>query len=171
RRRARASVDRIVAPYQAPGKTRSSVYLAAPVNLAGPSRRRGWPAALPRVAEPGLSTSASAADRSGATAGRGIVRVVTDDGSSGVGCSSWPRSVSPPAPGSSVLRPGAGPRWRERHDAERHGEVLDGPERERPDSVVDGERGEALVSEVRTVGLDQDRCHADVRPGGRHCAR
>ena len=39
--RACGSVDRIVAPYQAPGKTRSSVYLAAPVSLAGPSRRSG----------------------------------------------------------------------------------------------------------------------------------
>jgi hypothetical protein len=38
---ARGSVDRIVAPYQAPGKTRSSAYFAAPVSLAGPSRRVG----------------------------------------------------------------------------------------------------------------------------------
>jgi hypothetical protein len=40
-RRARGSVERIVAPYHAPGKTRSSVYFAVPVSLAGPSRRRG----------------------------------------------------------------------------------------------------------------------------------
>jgi hypothetical protein len=32
-----ASVERIVAPYQAPGKTRSSAYFAAPVSFAGPS--------------------------------------------------------------------------------------------------------------------------------------
>ena len=34
-----ASVERIVAPYQAPGTTMSSVYRAVPVSLAGPSRR------------------------------------------------------------------------------------------------------------------------------------
>ena len=45
--RACASVERIVAPYQAPGKTRSSAYFAAPVSLAGPSRRSG---AAPRRA-------------------------------------------------------------------------------------------------------------------------
>jgi hypothetical protein len=39
--RAWASVERMVAPYQAPGKTRSSAYLASPVSFAGPSRRRG----------------------------------------------------------------------------------------------------------------------------------
>src|SRR6059036_3504058 len=33
------TVDRIVFPYQAPGTTRSSVYRAAPVTLAAPSRR------------------------------------------------------------------------------------------------------------------------------------
>ena len=42
-----ASVERIVAPYQAPGKTRSSAYFAAPVSLAGPSRRSGGNAARP----------------------------------------------------------------------------------------------------------------------------
>ena len=36
-----ASVERIVAPYQAPGTTMSSVYSAVPVSLAGPSRRSG----------------------------------------------------------------------------------------------------------------------------------
>ena len=40
-RRACGSVDRIVAPNQAPGKTRSSAYFAVPVSLAGPSRRSG----------------------------------------------------------------------------------------------------------------------------------
>jgi hypothetical protein len=41
RRRACGSADRIVAPYQAPGKTRSSAYFASPVSFAGPSRRSG----------------------------------------------------------------------------------------------------------------------------------
>ena len=44
---ARASVERIVVPNQAPGKTRSSVYFAAPVSFAGPSRRSGKPEARP----------------------------------------------------------------------------------------------------------------------------
>ncbi len=53
--RACASVERIVAPNQAPGKTRSSVYLAAPVSLAGPSRRNGAaPRARPGHDRPGL---------------------------------------------------------------------------------------------------------------------
>ena len=47
--RACGSVERIVAPYQAPGKTRSSVYSAAPVSLAGPSRRVGSGTATPRT--------------------------------------------------------------------------------------------------------------------------
>src|SRR5215203_2082300 len=63
-----ASVERIVAPYQAPGKTRSSVYLAAPVSLAGPSRRSGAaPRTRPGVSVPGSITTAPA----------GSVRVVS----------------------------------------------------------------------------------------------
>ncbi len=46
-RRACASVERMVAPYQAPGNTRSSVYLASPVSLPGPSRRSGAGVASP----------------------------------------------------------------------------------------------------------------------------
>ena len=48
-----ASVERIVAPYQAPGNTMSSVYRAVPVSLAGPSRRVGT--ATPRVAAGGAA--------------------------------------------------------------------------------------------------------------------
>ena len=56
-----ASVERIVAPYQAPGKTRSSAYLAAPVSLAGPSRRSGAaPRARPGAIVPGSTTTAPA---------------------------------------------------------------------------------------------------------------
>ena len=40
-RRAWGSVERMVAPYHAPAKTRSSAYLASPVSLSGPSRRSG----------------------------------------------------------------------------------------------------------------------------------
>ena len=47
--RAWGTVERIVAPYQAPGKTRSSAYRACPVSLAGPSRRVGSGTATPRT--------------------------------------------------------------------------------------------------------------------------
>ena len=46
-RRAWGTVERIVAPYQAPGNTRSSAYSACPVSLAGPSRRVGIGTARP----------------------------------------------------------------------------------------------------------------------------
>ena len=82
RNRACASVERIVAPYQAPGKTRSSAYLAAPVSLAGPSRRSG---AAPR-ARPGTIVPGST--RTGAG---GAVRVV----SSGTDHPPWPLTLSP----------------------------------------------------------------------------
>src|SRR6185437_4660321 len=55
---ARASVERIVMPYQAPGKTRSSVYFAAPVSFAGPSRRNGKAEARPGTRWPGSTTRA-----------------------------------------------------------------------------------------------------------------
>ena len=51
---ARASVERIVMPCQAPGKTRSSVYFAAPVSFAGPSRRSGKPGGATRHALAGI---------------------------------------------------------------------------------------------------------------------
>ena len=77
-----ASVERIVAPYQAPGKTRSSAYLAAPVSLAGPSRRSGAaPRARPGAIVPGSITTASA----------GSVRVVN----SGKGRPPWRLTLSP----------------------------------------------------------------------------
>ena len=58
--RACASVERMVAPNQAPGKTRSSVYFAAPVSLAGPSRRSGpAPRARPGAIVPGWMMTAS----------------------------------------------------------------------------------------------------------------
>src|SRR5256885_1817783 len=41
RSRACGSVERTVAPNHAPGKTRSSAYLARPVSFSGPSRRSG----------------------------------------------------------------------------------------------------------------------------------
>ena len=47
--RACGTVERIVAPYQAPGNTRSSVYSARPVSLAGPSRRSGSGTARPSL--------------------------------------------------------------------------------------------------------------------------
>src|SRR5438093_3456319 len=55
---ARASVERIVMPYHAPGKTRSSVYFAAPVSFARPSRRSGKPDARPGTRWPGSMTRA-----------------------------------------------------------------------------------------------------------------
>ena len=67
--RACASVERIVAPYQAPGKTRSSAYLAAPVSLAGPSRRSGAaPRARPGAIVPGSIDDGAGAARSGSSA-------------------------------------------------------------------------------------------------------
>ena len=58
--RACASVERMVAPNQAPGKTRSSAYFAAPVSLAGPSRRSGpAPRARPGAIVPGWMMTAS----------------------------------------------------------------------------------------------------------------
>src|SRR5215207_9327156 len=57
-----ASLERIVAPYQAPGTTMSSVYRAVPVSFAGPSRRNGAAGrrTLPGTAVPGWTTTASA---------------------------------------------------------------------------------------------------------------
>ena len=72
-KRAWASVERIVAPYHAPGNTRSSAYFASPVSFAGPSRRSGTaPRARPGAIVPGGTTSGSGAVRAGAT---GLVRV------------------------------------------------------------------------------------------------
>ena len=63
-----ASVERIVAPYQAPGKTRSSAYLAAPVSLAGPSRRSGAAAAGASGRDrAGLDDDGAGAARSGSS--------------------------------------------------------------------------------------------------------
>ncbi len=69
-RRACASVERMVAPYQAPGKTRSSAYFARPVSFSGPSRRLGEAAARPRA-----SSSGPGANSGEGTAGRGAVTV------------------------------------------------------------------------------------------------
>src|SRR5688500_10532919 len=56
-----ASVERIVAPYHAPGMTMSSVYRAVPVSLAGPSRRNGAAGrARPETTVPGWTTTAVA---------------------------------------------------------------------------------------------------------------
>src|SRR5688572_16614742 len=56
-----ASVERIVAPYHAPGTTMSSVYSAVPVSLAGPSRRKGAAGrALPGTTVAGSTITASA---------------------------------------------------------------------------------------------------------------
>ena len=53
-----ASVERIVAPYHAPGTTMSSVYRAVPVSLAGPSRRSGAAGrARPGTTVPGWTTT------------------------------------------------------------------------------------------------------------------
>ena len=69
------SVERMVAPYHAPGNTRSSAYFARPVSFAVPSRRRGpREVARPASVAPGGTISAS-----GATVGRaagGSVRVM-----------------------------------------------------------------------------------------------
>ena len=79
-RRACGSVERIVAPNHAPGKTRSSAYFASPVSLAGPSRRRG---AAGR-ARPGAGAStgmtsgvASGGAEAGVATPGGAVRVVS----------------------------------------------------------------------------------------------
>ena len=72
--RACGSVERIVMPYQAPGKTRSSVYFAAPVSFAGPSRRRGIASARPAATSPGARTSAPAV-ASAVSGGRATVRL------------------------------------------------------------------------------------------------
>jgi hypothetical protein len=72
-KRACASVERIVAPYHAPGKTRSSAYLASPVSFDGPSRRSGDPHARPAAISASRMTSGSGALRRGSTAGRGRV--------------------------------------------------------------------------------------------------
>ena len=86
--RACASVERIVAPNQAPGKTRSSAYFAAPVSLSGPSRRSGaTPRARPGAIVPGRMT----------TAPGGSVRVVR----SGTGHPPWRLTLSPGAPPQS----------------------------------------------------------------------
>jgi hypothetical protein len=78
-RRACGSVERIVAPNQAPGKTRSSAYFASPVSLAGPSRRRG--AAGRARPGAGASTGMTSGVASGAEGGvatpGGTVRVVS----------------------------------------------------------------------------------------------
>ncbi len=80
--RACASVERMVAPNQAPGKTRSSAYLAAPVSLAGPSRRSGAaPLALPGTIVPGWTMTGVGAS----------VRVVR----SGTGHPPWRLTLSP----------------------------------------------------------------------------
>ena len=60
--RACGSVERIVAPNQAPGTTRSSAYFAAPVSFSGPSRRAGGtPRARPGTVVPVGMTSAPGA--------------------------------------------------------------------------------------------------------------
>src|SRR4051812_45168604 len=61
-KRARGSLERIVAPNQAPGTTRSSAYFARPVSLSGPSRRSGTAGrARPGAIVPGWTTRASGA--------------------------------------------------------------------------------------------------------------
>src|SRR5689334_1229252 len=84
-KRAWASVERIVMPNQAPGKTRSSAYFASPVSFAGPSRRSGPPPrASPGTIVPGATMSGSGAARVGATGlvRVGGVRIVIDAGGS-----------------------------------------------------------------------------------------
>src|SRR5438067_109108 len=75
-RRACASVERTVAPNQAPGKTRSAAYLASPVSFSGPSRRNGRTGrARPGVGVPeGTTTGVSTTGVGGAD---GIVLIVT----------------------------------------------------------------------------------------------
>ena len=111
------SVERIVAPYQAPGKTRSSVYSAVPVSLAGPSRRagrrrRGWAAGGAAGVDPrrrldrqpwGASVEVRARMRSGARRCQGYV----DAPCRGVGCRLTRRPRRRARPGS---RPCAGHR-------------------------------------------------------------
>jgi hypothetical protein len=80
-RRACGSVERIVAPYHAPGNTRSSVYLAAPVSLDGPSRRSGAgvrtrPGVVPG-ASAGMTSGALASGRTRGSVVAGGVRVVS----------------------------------------------------------------------------------------------
>src|SRR5436190_24188930 len=61
-KRARGSLERIVAPNQAPGTTRSSAYFDRPVSLSGPSRRSGAAGrARPAAIVPGSTTRASGA--------------------------------------------------------------------------------------------------------------
>ncbi len=107
-KRAWASVERIVAPNHAPGNTRSSAYLAAPVSLSGPSRRSGAaPRARPGAISPRRTTRASGALRRGATGvvRLGGVRIVMRLGSTLLGrddSTATPQGPSRPTDGTSA---------------------------------------------------------------------
>ena len=77
--RAWASFERSVWPYQAPGKTMSSVYSAVPFSLAGPSRRSGSARARPTLVSPscGARTGESTSSTSGKLVRGGRVVTVT----------------------------------------------------------------------------------------------